>query len=347
MNQAVTIIIPHYRATTLPVCLESLFAHSDVPLVVIVIDNGPDSPSIQQARREFPQVQIIRNEANQGFCIACNQGLNIATTPYAVLLNDDTRVTPGWLSPLVATANADPQIAALQPKLLAAAEPNTFDYAGACGGYIDRLGFTFCRGRLFDHREQDNGQYNTPTPLFWACGSAMFLRLAAVKQVGLLDTAYFMHFEEIDLCWRLQLANYHVAAVPASVVYHHSGWSLPPNTFMKTYLNHRNNLVMICKNMALSRLIWVFPLRLGLDTLATLRYLIKQEWRNSIAPLSAYLWILRHCFALRRRRQASQHIRRVSDASLHRGIYPGSLIYQFFIRGKRTAKQLISEKSSL
>jgi GT2 family glycosyltransferase len=344
VSQAVTIIIPHYRAETLPACLQSLFDNSDVPLEVIVVDNGPDSPSMRQAQRDYPQIQIVRNERNLGFCIACNQGLERARTPYAVLLNDDTRVTPGWLGPLISQADADPQIAALQPKLLAAAEPDTFDYAGACGGYIDRLGFTFCRGRMFNHREQDNGQYDAAVPLFWACGSAMFLRLEAVRQVGLLDADFFMHFEEIDLCWRLQLAAYHVASVPTSVVYHHSGWSLPPNTFAKTYLNHRNNLVMICKNMAGRRLAWVLPIRFGLDVLAVWRYILKREWLNSVAPLAAFLWILGHLGGVWRRRQQSQQVRRVSDASLQRGVYCGSLVYQHFVRGVRHASQLIVEE---
>ena len=207
MNDSVTVVIPHFRSETLEPCLDSVFAHSDLPVTVIVVDDGPDAPSIQQAQAAFPQITILRNESNLGFSASCNRGLKAADTRYAVLLNDDTRVTAGWLSPMVHAAEEDSHIAVCQPKLLSATKPDTFDDGGAAGGYMDQLGYPFCRGRLLFHQERDRGQYNRPISLFWACGSAMFIRLAALNKVGYLDLDYFMHMEEIDLCWRLRDAG--------------------------------------------------------------------------------------------------------------------------------------------
>ncbi len=342
MSDPITIIIPHYRAKILGECLESLFAHSDLPIHVIVVDDGPDAPSIQQARKTFPQIEILRNQHNLGFCAACNRGLQAARTRYAILLNDDTRVTPNWLAPLLQTIESDPAIGACQPKLLSPTDPGHFDYAGAGGGYMDRLGYAFCRGRIFDYREKDEGQYDGQVSLFWACGSALFVRLEAARQVGLLDPDYVAHFEEIDLCWRLQLAGYRIVAVPASVVYHHSGFSLPPSTFRKNYLNHRNNLILLYKNMAAGRLLWVLPVRLALDTLAMLVYGLKREWHSVPAPLIAFLWCLIHPLNLQRRRRHSQSLRRTDGSSLN-GIYPGSILYQYFARRIRRAARLMPE----
>ena len=344
MSESVTIVIPHYRAEILGECLEALFAHSDLPIRVIVVDDGPDAPSIERARRDFPHIEVLRNERNLGFCVSCNRGLSAAATRYVVLLNDDTRVSPAWLSPLVAAAESDPTIAACQPKLLSPTEEGLFDEGGAAGGYIDRLGYPFCRGRLFDHLEKDEGQYDGQVPLFWACGSAMFLRLEALRQVGFLDVEYFMHMEEIDLCWRLQLNGYRIAAVPASVVYHHSAWSLPSASFRRTYLKHRNNLVMLYKNQATRQLLWILLLRLAaLEPVATLGYLLKREWRSAPAPLAATLWCLAHPLQLQRRRRAIQTRRQVPAHAVRDGVYQGSIVYQYFARGVRTARRLMPE----
>ncbi len=343
MSEPVTIVIPHFRAPTLSACLEALFAHSDWPLCVIVVDDGPGGPAIQEAQARFPQVQVLRNERNLGFTASCNRGLALARTRYAVLLNDDTRVAAGWLHPLVEAAERDPSLAACQPKLLSAADPGRFDYGGAAGGYIDRLGYTFCRGRLFDHCEKDAGQYDRPVPIFWACGAALFLSMEAVRRVGLLDEEYFMHFEEIDLCWRFHLAGYRLVAVPASVVFHHSGQSLPPSSFLKAYLNHRNNLVLLCKNLGLLQLLWVLPARLCLQLLGSLLFLFRGKFSLALAPVAALGWLVLHPLQVRRRRRRAQALRRVRDADIRDGVYSGSAVYQYFARRVRTAGRLVPE----
>ena len=174
MTEAVTVVIPHYRADVLYDCVASIYAHSDYPVCVLVVDDGGNAPSLQRAKAAFPELAILRNERNLGFAAACNRGLAAAHTRYAVLLNDDTHVEPNWLGPLVAMADSNPQIAACQPKLRSASAPEHFDYGGGAGGYIDTLGYAFCRGRLFDRCERDEGQYDASVPLFWACGAALF-----------------------------------------------------------------------------------------------------------------------------------------------------------------------------
>ena len=341
LDEQVTIVIPHYRAEILVDCLQSLYEHTATPIRVIVVDDGPDAPSISRARERFPQIKVLRNESNLGFSASCNRGLNEARTRYAVLLNDDTRVTDDWLSPLLEAAEQDPAIAACQPKLMSATHPGMFDYGGAAGGHIDSLGYTFCRGRILGHIEADEGQYDESVPLFWACGSALFLRVAAVREVDMLDLDFFMHFEEIDLCWRLRLAGHRVLSVPKSVVIHHSGFTLPPDSYGKSYLNHRNNLVMLYKNSPASRLLWLLPLRLGLELLATLLYIAGGSWRLVPAPFAALVWIFTHPFNLHRRRRASRKLVHTKFDPDRSAIYRGSILLQYFLLRRRTAASIM------
>lgn len=343
MDDPVTIVIPHYRAEVLADCLASLYACPDWPIRVVLVDDGGNAPSLQRAVAQFPQIEVLANPSRLGFSGSCNRGLEVVSTPYAVLLNDDTRVEPGWLRPLVAAAEADGGVAACQPKLLSATRPGYFDYGGGAGGYIDRLGYTFCRGRLFDHLELDEGQYDRPVPLFWACGSALFLRMAALERVGLFDLDFFMHFEEIDLCWRLRLAGYRTVAVPSSVVYHHSGFSLPPGSFQKTYLNHRNNLVALIKNLSAGRLTAVLPVRVALDLLAAAAYLARGDLRRAAAPLAALLWCASHPANLARRRRASRSLCGPGADARTDGVFPGSLVSHYYLRGRRHSLDLMPE----
>ena len=344
MSEPVTIVIPHFKAEILVDCLQSLYDHTPTPIHVIVVDDGPDAPSISRAREQFPQVEILRNETNLGFSASCNRGLDRAQTRYAVLLNDDTQVTHDWLRPLLEAAEGDSAVAACQPKLLSATNPGMFDYGGAAGGHIDHLGYTFCRGRIFGHVEADEGQYDESVPLFWACGSALFLRLSAVREVGLLDLDFFMHFEEIDLCWRLRLAGHRILAVPQSVVIHHSGFSLPPQSYTKSYLNHRNNLVTLYKNLPASRLLWLLPLRFCLEFLSSFLYFASGSWRLVPAPYAALLWMITHPFNLHRRRRASRGLRRAEAARDDRlAVYRGSILVQYFLLRRRTAAAIMPE----
>jgi hypothetical protein len=205
------------------------------------------------------------------------------------------------------------------------------------------MGYPFCRGRLLFSQEQDRGQYDRQVPLSWACGSAMFIRMEALEKVGYLDLAYFMHMEEIDLCWRMRDAGYRIMAVPSSKVFHYSGWSLPPESFRRAYLKHRNNLAMLCINMDLGALWWVFPARIPLEAMASVGYLLKREWKHVAAPLAALAWILLHPFGLWSRRRRSRRTLAPPSLRIREGVFRGSILYQYYFKGVRAASQLISE----
>jgi len=340
VTEPVTIIIPHYRAPVIIDCLESLYTFSNWPIKVLVIDDGNNGPSLQKAILNFPQIKVLSNEKNIGFTGSCNRGLAATKSKYAVLLNDDTRVTQDWLRPLVKCAEANVRIAACQPKLLSAVDLDHFDYGGGVGGYIDTLGYTFCRGRIVDHREKDIGQYETQRPLFWACGSAVFLRVEAAREINFLDKEFYMHFEEIDFCWRLQSRGYRIWSVPKSVVYHHSGYSLPPTSFRKTYLNHRNNLIMNCKNRSTFDLLWLLPVRIPLELLASIGYLGRKKWSAIMAPIASLLWCMLNIYSIFKRRKRTQN---QAKCKAQDGIYSGSILYQYYLRGCRQVKNLMPE----
>ena len=342
-DPATTVVIPHYRSDTLGDCLASLYRHSDRPARVLVVDDGGGGAALESARSRFPRVEVLRNERRLGFTGSCNRGLEAARTPFALLLNDDTRVTPGWLAPLEDAAGRSPGVAVCQPKLLSESRPGYFDPSGAAGGYIDRLGYTFCRGRVFDTVERDEGQYDRPRELFWACGTAMFLRLEAVREVGPLDLDYFMHFEEIDLCWRLRLAGWRVLAVPESRVFHHAARSLPAASFRKLYLNHRNNLVALIKNLPGPRLLWVLPLRCLLELLACALYALRRRPLRAVAPLAGLAWIAAHPASLWRRRRASRRHAGAGRDAGDAGVFPGSALVHYYLRRRRTAAALMGE----
>ena len=345
MPDPVTIVIPHFDADTLGDCLAALFEHSDdTQIHVVVVDDGPGCQPLQQARQRFPQIEVLTNPENLGFSHSCNRGLAHCTTRYACLLNDDTRVTAGWLQPMISMCETDPRVAACQPKLLSATNPEQFDYSGAAGGYVDRLGYTFCRGRVLDCLESDRGQYDHPVALSWGCGSALFVRVEAVQKVGLLDVDFFMHFEEIDLCWRLGLAGYRVMAVPASVVHHHTGWTLPPDSFRKKYLNHRNNLVALFKSLPLRQLAWLLPLRFFLEWIAALSYLAGGKGSAALAPPLALAWIAVHPLNLWRRRRRARALAGASAAPVDDGVYTGSILVDYYLRRRQTCAQLVKEK---
>ncbi len=331
-------MIPHFNADTLESCLQSLADHTEPDTTrVVIVDDGDNGPNLQKARARFPHIEVLRNERRLGFTGSCNHGLETASTEFVFLLNDDTRVTPGWLPPLVAACDADERVGACQPKLLSATREGLFDYSGGSGGYIDGLGYTFCRGRIFDAVELDEGQYDAPVGLFWACGSAMFLRRDAVTQVGPLDLDYFMHFEEIDLCWRLRLASWRILAVPASTIYHFAAQSLPPDTFLKVYLNHRNNMIALLKNLSLGRLLRILPVRLFLELAAGFGYLANGRLLAALAPLAGIGWILSHPTNSWRRRRASRRLVAGGVDVDGEGVFSGSVLWQYHVRRRRTA----------
>jgi len=332
----VSIVIPHWRgAKILQRALASLRRLHYLPIEILLIDNGCDDGSVTEAQKEFPEVRVIATGENLGFAGACNVGMQNANGKYVLLFNDDAEATPDFLAPLVEVMEGDPQIAACQPKIRSLEFPEKFDYAGANGGFLDVFGFPFCRGRIFMTREDDRGQYDETCDIFWATGACCLLRKSALQQVGLLDVDFFAHMEEIDLNWRLRLTGYRVVAVPGSVVRHQAGSTLHPDKPFKIYLNHRNSLIMMMKNYSARTLFWVLPGRLVLDAIAFFYRLGHFDWQRALAIVRAGGHVLFHLSSIYSRRQLSQKCRQVDEAQMMQSIYRRSIVWDYFILGKK------------
>lgn len=342
----VSIIIPHYLGDILSECLTFVYKRtSDISFEVIVADDQPyPDGSLARAKEKFPDIRIVKTGGgngvpSKGMGAGCNRGLEAARGTYAMLLNSDVEVGEGWLPPLLATLSSDATVGACQPRVRSLRDRKMFDYGGAAGGLMDRWGFTFCQGRVFESVEEDVGQYDHPRDIFWAVGGAMFLRTACLERTGLMDEGFFMHMEEIDLCWRFHLAGYRLVYVPDSVLYHYNGFTLSADSYKKAYFNHRNQLVMLLKNLSLSRLLYKIPIRLGME-LANVSLLLKGNWKHPVAALAGLLWVLLHPVDILRRRRKTQKMRSVDDREIERKLFRGSVVYRHFIRGAKTVRDL-------
>lgn len=252
---------------------------------VYVADNGSTDDSIELLNKEFPSVNIITLDKNYGFTGGYNRALKQIEADYYVLLNDDVEVTHNWIQPIIELMDQNPNIAICQPKILSYVNKQKFEYAGAAGGYIDYLGYPFCAGRVFEHLEEDHGQYNEEREIFWATGAAMFVRSKVFRDLGGLDEDFFAHMEEIDFCWRAKNMGYKVMYCPKSVVYHYGGGTLTKVSPYKTFLNFRNNLLLLYKNLPKKELRKVMRKRKYLDLLAAIVFRItssKSEYKAVI-----------------------------------------------------------------
>lgn len=305
--------------------------------VVYVADNASTDASVEMLRREFPSVHLIILDKNHGFADGYNLALRQVEAEYVVLLNSDVEVTEHWLTPLAAYMDAHPEVAACQPKIRSWRHREQFEYAGAAGGFIDRYGYPFCRGRIMGVVEADKGQYDAAMPVFWATGAALFIRLQDYRDAGGLDGRFFAHMEEIDLCWRLRARGRQLACVPRSVVYHVGGATLQKENPRKTFLNFRNNLLMLYKNLPQDELRRVMGVRACLDYVAALSFVLKGQFPNAWAVLRARraYAALRPSFAASREENLQKA---VLDAIPERTGY--SILAQFYLRGKRLFSQL-------
>lgn len=304
-TRVAVVILNWNGAAMLQRFLPSVVENTEAELAdVIVADNASTDNSLE-VLRSFPSVQVLRMEENYGFAGGYQRSLRELGTRYAwfLLLNSDIMTPPGWLRPMVDYMDAHPDVAACQPKLLAEHDPESFEYAGAAGGYIDSLGYPFCRGRVFDVVEKDCGQYDSVADVFWATGAALLIRAEDYWAVGGLDSRFFAHQEEIDLCWRLRARGRRIVCVPASHVYHVGGGTLPKENPHKTFLNFRNNMLLLYKNLPADRLWKVMLVRFWLDALASLVFLMKGETGSSLAVWRGRraFWKMRKDFAADRR----------------------------------------------
>ena len=254
---------------------------------ICVADNASTDDSVSFLKTHFPDVRLIVLDKNYGFADGYNKALLQVEAEYVVLLNSDVEVTPHWLEPLVEYMDAHPEVAACQPKIRSERNKEYFEYAGASGGYIDKYGYPFCRGRIFEVVEKDQGQYDAIQPIFWATGAALFIRLKDYREAGGLDGRFFAHMEEIDLCWRLRSRGRGIVCIPQSVVYHVGAATLKKENPRKTFLNFRNNLLMLYKNLPEKELKHVMFVREVLDCVAALVFLLKGEKEAAKAVLQA------------------------------------------------------------
>lgn len=332
MKKDISVVILNWNGSAmLQRFLPSVIRYSE-EAEIIVADNGSTDHSIDILREKFPSVRILPFRENYGFAEGYNRAIQQIETPYVLLLNDDVEVTPHWLQPLLAFMNHHPEVAACQPKILSETQRELFEYAGACGGFIDHLGYPYCRGRIFNHVEKDRGQYDQVCPIFWATGAALLVRTDVYRKEGGLDKRFFAHMEEIDFCWRLRSRNYGIYCIPQSTVYHVGGGTLPKSHPRKTFLNFRNNLLMLYKNLPEERLNSTLRIRYFLDLVAALKMLLSGQVKESMAIVKALrtFFKIRHDFD--RERKENLQKQQLKDIPEMRN---ESLLVAFYLKKKK------------
>lgn len=325
----VAVVIIHWnRRNLLEQFLPSVVASSYPNLEIVLADNASTDDSVAYVREHFPKVTIVQNDDNYGYAGGYNHALKHVQADYYVLLNNDIEVPEHWIEPVIKVMEHDKHVGACQPKMLDYKNKKSFEYAGACGGYMDRLGYVFCRGRLFEVLEEDKGQYDTEADIFWATGACLFIRSKVFHEAGGFDEHFFAHMEEVDLCWRIQLLGYKLKVVPSSFVYHVGGGTLNKMSPQKTYLNFRNNLIMLTKNLPWLTLIWLIPLRSALDLMSSIFFLINGFPKYSAAVHRAHF---DYFFKFRKWWKLRKDVEPIFKNENFSGVYNGSVVAEHFI----------------
>ncbi|MCC7245988.1 MAG: riboflavin biosynthesis protein RibF [Saprospiraceae bacterium] len=343
-TERIAVVILNYNTRRhLEQYLPAVMQHSE-GADIIVADNGSPDDSIAFLEKNYPQVRIIDLKQNYGFADGYNRALEQVEADIYVALNSDVEVTPDWMTPILEFMREHPEVGIVQPKILAWGkhDPEIFEYAGASGGWMDALGYPFCRGRIFSHQEPDQGQYDTPQACFWASGAAFFIRAGLYKTFGGFDGDYFAHNEEIDLCWRVKRAGYQVWCMPSSVVYHLGGGTLEYENPRKVFLNFRNSLYSILKNESTGRLLWLIPVRFILDGVAGARFAAKGQFSAVRAIIQAHFSFYSNWSKTLKKRQETNEIlrqHRIEKAD-STGTYSGSVVAAFYLLQKKRFSDL-------
>jgi GT2 family glycosyltransferase len=336
MEPSVAVVILNWNGLSfLKRFLPSVVATNYPNLQVIVGDNASTDGSVEYLKAAFPEVEVIENVKNYGFAEGYNRVLAQVSAEYFVLLNSDVSVPADWISPVIALMELDSTVAAAQPKIKWYDEQNRFEYAGAAGGFLDRFGFPFCRGRIFDVNELDEGQYDDATEIFWASGAALFVKSKCWEEVGGLDPDLFAHMEEIDVCWRLKNLGYKIIFCPEAEVYHVGGGTLNSENPFKTFLNFRNNLYILQKNLKLDEAYLIIFLRFWIDLVALLHFLVSGKFKHAAAVSKAHFAFFMNINKTGRKRGAHQ-----MPFSRHAGVYHASIVWSFFIDKIRVFSKL-------
>jgi GT2 family glycosyltransferase len=336
----VSIVIINYNGRKyLEQFLPSILASTYSNLELIIADNASTDDSLKFMQSVYPTIRVIRLKRNYGYAGGYNEALKEVRSEYYVLLNSDVEVSPGWIEPIIEMMDGDPHIGACQPKILSYHKKENFEYAGAAGGWMDCLGYPFARGRIFDICEVDKGQYNDVEKIFWASGAALFVRAELFHQAKGLDTYFFAHMEEIDFCWRLQLLGYSIYACPTSEVYHVGGGTLPKGNERKVFLNFRNNMIMLAKNLPKRQSCWKIPLRIGMDFISAFKSLFAGQLVYFLAVGEAHLAFFK--WVLFKQKQSVFPVRRKNQLS---GLYLHSVAWKHFVEGMERFDEIVGDK---
>jgi len=339
MIPKVAIVILNWNGTKLlrqflPSVIE--FSKSDSAQIVVA-DNGSTDDSLAMLRNDFPAIKILDLKQNYGFACGYNVALKQLDADYFVILNSDVEVTPGWLESPIRLMEAESEIAAVQPKILSYHQKTHFEYAGAAGGFIDRFGYPFCRGRIFNEVEADIGQYDNSKDIFWATGACMFVRASLFRQVGGFDADFWAHMEEIDLCWRLKNQGYRIVFTPESTVYHLGGGTLSYDNPTKLFLNFRNNLWLLYKNLPGNQLISILGVRMILDAVAAFKLLAEFNLNGIRSVLKAHYHFYLSLPELQRKRRQLHEDGHFSAPAKK---FPKSIVFQFYIRKRKKFSEI-------
>jgi hypothetical protein len=319
--------------------LPSVLATTYSDMELIVADNASTDDSLHFLRDRYPHIRIIELGRNHGYAGGYNEALKQVKSAYYVLLNSDVEVTPGWIEPIIELMEKDQSIAACQPKILSYYKKDQFEYSGGAGGWLDCLGYPFARGRIFDICEVDRGQYNDTQSIFWASGAALFIRSDLFHEVRGFETYFFAHMEEIDLCWRLQLLGYRIYACPSSEVYHVGGGTLPKGNERKVFLNFRNNMIMMAKNLPKRQSFWKIPLRVLMDFTSAFKSLFAGQAVYFVAVWEAHAAFFK--WLVFNRRNSVFPVNRKGRMS---GWYQHSVAWKHFVEGKVTFDEIVGNK---
>jgi len=337
-HKIAVVILNWNGAKLFPVFLPSIIEHSQAENIdIIVADNGSTDNSLTILEKDFPEVAILDLRKNYGFAQGYNVALDKINAEYFVLVNSDVKVEQGWIESCINRFETDTNIACIQPKVRSYNNPEYFEYAGAGGGFIDKFGYPFCRGRILDCVEKDCGQYNTPDEIFWATGACLFIKADVFKKTGGFDTDFWAHMEEIDLCWRIKNRGYKIVYEPQSVIYHLGGGTLSYGNPRKIYLNFRNNLFMLFKNLPGKKFAYILLTRMILDGIAATKFLLGLEWKAFIAVVQAHASFYKHLPSLCKKRK---HLKTKATANNLSGVYHRSIMWNFYLQKKNKFSML-------
>ncbi len=324
----VSVVIPHYGGTEiLGDCLTSLNKCIYPNLEIIVVDNDSPDDSVEFIKSTFPDIKLIQSEYNRGFAGGCNFGVQHAKGEYLLILNNDTIHEPGWIDRLVKMMESNPKISAVQPKIKNYDNRDYFDYAGACGGFMDKYCFPFARGRIFNTVEKDEGQYDEAIQIFWASGTAFLTRKDVFNKIGGFDETFFAHMEEIDYHWKSQMLGNEIWVEPASVIYHKGAVTLPVSSPQKTYLNYRNSLILLLTNYSVGTSFQLIFPRFLMECISLTKEILTFKWGHAFAILRSWIWILSHLSLLKKRREFLNQDKLISPEL----IFQKSIVVKYFI----------------